>query len=152
MAKFLVPLDLNKLDLKDYLYHAYNIPVLAVRSYITQQKIRQGKMSDKWFKQRQWSRPRAIKHMIVEMKDPFVWPEETRDLQEWDQKSFKGAQEAQEQYSLERQLQQRAVRTDQRTLREQAQALLEGREKWKPSWETFKPKTGQVFKRSGEKL
>lgn len=39
-ASFLTPLYLNKLDLKDYLWHAYGLQVLGVRSYVIQAKVR----------------------------------------------------------------------------------------------------------------
>jgi hypothetical protein len=42
-ASFLTPLNLNKLDLKDYLYHAYGLKVLNVRSYVIQAKVREDK-------------------------------------------------------------------------------------------------------------
>lgn len=76
MASFLVPLNLNKLDLKDYLYHAYDLPVLSVRSYIQQQKIRQDKPAKLMPAPRRWFRPRAIKKMTVELERAFVWPKE----------------------------------------------------------------------------
>jgi large subunit ribosomal protein L23 len=75
-ASFIVPLNLNKLDLRDYLWHAYGVPVIGVRSYIQQQKIRQSKPNDKRIAPRRWYRPRSIKKMTVEMESPFVWPAE----------------------------------------------------------------------------
>lgn len=39
-ASFLTPLYLNKLDLKDYLWHAYGLQVLGVRSYVIQARVR----------------------------------------------------------------------------------------------------------------
>ncbi|KAI4127296.1 MAG: hypothetical protein LQ347_004664 [Umbilicaria vellea] len=80
MASFIVPLRLNKLDLKDYLYHAYQLPVLSVRSYVQQQKVRQDKPDKLLPAQRRWYRPRAIKKMTVEMERPFVWPDEPTDF------------------------------------------------------------------------
>ena len=47
-ASFLTPLNLNKLDLKDYLYNAYGIHVLSVRSYVQQQRVREGKPRSRW--------------------------------------------------------------------------------------------------------
>jgi large subunit ribosomal protein L23 len=78
-----VPLNLNKLDLRDYLYNAYGIEVRGVRSYIQQQKLTQGKPSAQRQVPRQWHRPRSIKRMTVEMVKPFVWPEEPKDLSEY---------------------------------------------------------------------
>ena len=73
-AKFIVPLNMNKLDLRDYLYHAYNVRVVSVRSYIEQQKVTQGKPNAPKMQIKRWFRPRAIKKMTVELESPFVWP------------------------------------------------------------------------------
>lgn len=91
MASFLVPLNLNKLDLKDYLYHVYNVPVISVRSFIQQQRVRQDKPDAKLPKARRWYRARSVKKMTVEMGTAdlgtgktggaFVWPEEEKDLE-----------------------------------------------------------------------
>jgi large subunit ribosomal protein L23 len=78
-ASFIVPLNLNKLDIKDYLYNAYGIHVLSVRSFVQQQRVRQDKPNAKRPAYRRWFRPRAIKKMTVEMDKPFVWPEEPDD-------------------------------------------------------------------------
>ena len=88
MASFLVPLSLNKLDLKDYLYNVYNIPVLSIRSFIHQSRVRQDKPGAKLPRPRRWYRPKAIKKMTVEMGKvegmaggAFVWPKEEEDLE-----------------------------------------------------------------------
>jgi large subunit ribosomal protein L23 len=70
------------LDLRDYLWNCYNVEALSVRSYIQQQKLRQGKPGEKRAKPRQHFRPRAIKKMTVEMEKPFVWAE-VPDLEKW---------------------------------------------------------------------
>jgi ribosomal protein L23 len=72
-AKFLVPLNLNKLDIRDYLFHSYNVRVLRVRSFIEQQKVQTNNKGQKF-------RPKAVKKMCVEMDKPFVWPEEPEDF------------------------------------------------------------------------
>jgi ribosomal protein L23 len=72
-AKFIVPLNFNKLDIRDYLFHAYGVRVLRVRSFIEQQKIRANNKQQKY-------RPKAIKKMCVEMDKPFVWPETPEDF------------------------------------------------------------------------
>jgi large subunit ribosomal protein L23 len=74
-ATFLVPLSLNKLDLRDYLWNCYGVEVKGVRSYIQMQKLRQDKPSAKRPKPRKWFRPRSIKKMMAELERPFVWPE-----------------------------------------------------------------------------
>ncbi|KAG0634256.1 ribosomal protein L25/L23 [Tuber brumale] len=79
-AQFIVPLNINKLDLKDYLLHAYNVEVLSVRSFIQHQNVRRAKDKDLYRPKIEWYRPRAIKKMTVELKEPFVYPPEPEDL------------------------------------------------------------------------
>jgi large subunit ribosomal protein L23 len=76
-----VPLNLNKLDLRDYLWNGYGVRVKGVRSYIQQQKVRQDKPGAKRPAQRRWYRPRAIKRMMVELEEPFAWMEEPESLE-----------------------------------------------------------------------
>jgi large subunit ribosomal protein L23 len=76
-AQFIVPLNINKLDFRDYLKHGYGIEVLAVRSYIQQQKVQRTRSR---FHSTNYYRPRAIKKMTVELATPFVYPEEPKDL------------------------------------------------------------------------
>lgn len=73
-AAFVVPLNLNKFDIRDYLYHVYDIRVKSVRSYIQQQKVQQDKPGALVPRPRKWYRPRARKLMTIEMERPFVWP------------------------------------------------------------------------------
>ncbi|KAK4032445.1 hypothetical protein C8A01DRAFT_41102 [Parachaetomium inaequale] len=70
LATFVVPLQFNKLDLRDYLYHAYNVEVTAVRSFINQPAPKQ-----KHGNAGRYYRPRSQKMMIAELVKPFVWPE-----------------------------------------------------------------------------
>lgn len=82
-ASFWVPLWFNKLDFKSYLKNVYNVDVLHVRSYVQQQAVRRSErqlgtaingQNGKLF------RPQARKKMIVELVDPFVYPDEEEDL------------------------------------------------------------------------
>lgn len=77
-ARFLVPLDFSKYDLRDYLYHAYNVKCFNVRSYVKQMPIR-----DTVAQPRHWFRPDSKKYMTVEMEQPFVWPEVPQSLDPW---------------------------------------------------------------------
>lgn len=79
-ASFIVPLNLNKFDLRDYLYNGYGVRVKNVRSFIQQQKVRQDKPSAQRPAQRKWFRPRSIKKMMVELERPFDWPEVPQDF------------------------------------------------------------------------
>ncbi|KAK4214867.1 hypothetical protein QBC37DRAFT_372612 [Rhypophila decipiens] len=69
LATFVVPLTFNKLDLRDYLFHAYNVKVTGVRSFINEKKPERKNGDGPWY------RPRSQKMMIAELVDPFVWPE-----------------------------------------------------------------------------
>lgn len=77
-ARFLVPLDFSKYDLRDYLYHAYNVKCFNVRSYVKQMPIR-----DTTAQPRHWFRDDSKKYMTVEMEQPFVWPELPEDKKAW---------------------------------------------------------------------
>jgi large subunit ribosomal protein L23 len=138
-ASFYVPLKLNKLDLRDYLWNCYGVSVLSVRSYIQMQKVRQGKPGDKVVNPRRWFRPRSIKKMTVEMDKPFVWPE-VPDLEMWDKKVYDGTQKEREE--REKDMQHNASMNpprDRTRIAEQAKSLLKGQDAWKtgnsnPQW------------------
>ncbi|PQE05254.1 mitochondrial ribosomal subunit L23 protein [Rutstroemia sp. NJR-2017a BVV2] len=138
-ASFIVPLNLNKLDLRDYLYNAYGIEVRGVRSYIQQQKLTQGKRYAVRQTPRQWFRPRSIKRMTVEMVKPFVWPEEPKDLSAWDQEQWKKRQEMEKGTRESYQPDARQRPNNERlSIAQQAKALLQGEDEWEPSenvWE-----------------
>lgn len=77
-AQFRVPLNFNKLDLRDYLQNLYGVGVVSVRSYIEQQPIT--RMTRDGRNIGAWRRPQAQKRMTVELREPFVYPEEPKDL------------------------------------------------------------------------
>ncbi|KAK6499791.1 hypothetical protein TWF481_010149 [Arthrobotrys musiformis] len=83
-AQFAVPLSLNKLDLKNYLKNAYGIKVLGVRSSIRQQPVEIEQQGGA----RRYVRKQAEKRMIIEMEEPFVWPEEPKDLTKFDNQLY----------------------------------------------------------------
>jgi len=140
-AQFIVPLNLNKFDLRDYLFNLYGVRVLAVRSYIQQQKVRQDKPGARRPVQRRWYRPRAIKKMLIEMERPFVWPEEPEDYDRWDKETFDAARKSREESDKRNPMRResRKLPTEERqSIAEQAKALLEGQAKWEaanPKWE-----------------
>jgi large subunit ribosomal protein L23 len=124
-------LNLNKLDLRDYLWNCYGIPVTSVRSYIQIQKLRQDKPGARRPSPRKWFRPRSIKKMTVEMERPFVWPE-VPDLEKWDKKTFDAAQKEREENEKQFRPDGRQIPTKERaSIAEQARLLLQGKEKWK---------------------
>ncbi|KAK7707257.1 mitochondrial 54S ribosomal protein YmL41 [Botryosphaeria dothidea] len=133
-AKFLVPLHLNKLDLRDYLWHAYGIKCTNIRSFVQQQKMRQDDPARKRPMSRRWYRGPSIKKMTVEMDRPFVWPEDPEDWTPYGRDLYKSAQEYGE--KEQKSMLPNAVYDgpgDRETLREQAERLRRGEEQWKPS-------------------
>jgi large subunit ribosomal protein L23 len=117
-ARFLVPLDFSKYDLRDYLYHAYNVKCFNVRSYVKQMPIR-----DTTTQPRHWFRPDSKKYMTVEMEQPFVWPALPTDMTPWGignkKKEIKSAAEANDIVTPEQR------RENAKTLRERVKRLLE---------------------------
>ncbi|VBB83910.1 Putative mitochondrial LSU ribosomal protein L23 precursor [Podospora comata] len=89
LATFAVPLQFNKLDLRDYLHHAYGVETTAIRSFINQPKPERKNKTGPWY------RPRAQKMMIAELVKPFVWPEPVKDeeaLKPWDHAMYQKLQ------------------------------------------------------------
>lgn len=125
---------MNKLDMRDYLYHAYNVKSISVRSFIKQERVEQGgKRSAVRPVQKRWYRPRATKKMTVEMDKPFVFPKEPEDYEAFDQKRYEAAGEANKKYEEMRGRLSDAKfdKDDMERMREQAKALLEGKARWK---------------------
>ncbi|KAI1377781.1 hypothetical protein F4677DRAFT_415479 [Hypoxylon crocopeplum] len=79
-ATFKVPLTFNKLDIRDYLLHAYNVPVLSVRSQLSQRRPKKKNVTSKNVRA---VRPPPIKTMTVELQKPFVWPKAPKDSTPW---------------------------------------------------------------------
>ncbi|KAF8252138.1 hypothetical protein K440DRAFT_635102 [Wilcoxina mikolae CBS 423.85] len=96
IAQFIVPLKVNKFDLRDYLNHVYNVETLNVRSFITQQKIQRHKPG---YHSTRYCRPKSIKKMTVELMKPFVYPKEPQDLRPWDNVLWKALETQREQQS-----------------------------------------------------
>ncbi|KAI1179350.1 hypothetical protein F4777DRAFT_472014 [Nemania sp. FL0916] len=76
-ATFKVPLTFNKFDLRDYLLHVYNTPVVGVRSLLRQQPITKHKVHGRAY------RPPPIKIMTVQLTEPFVWPRPPTNMRPW---------------------------------------------------------------------
>jgi ribosomal protein L23 len=79
-AVFEVPLNLSKLDLRDYLWHLYNVKVLSVRSSVLPGRLRTIRQPEEG--EPRWGIPirrtQARKKMIVELADPFTYPRKLR--------------------------------------------------------------------------
>ncbi|KAK3688497.1 hypothetical protein B0T22DRAFT_155468 [Podospora appendiculata] len=135
LATFVVPLTFNKLDLRDYLFHAYNVEVLAVRSFINERApVRDGDRG-------KWYRPRSQKMMIVELEKAFVWPEPPAEdaREDFDYNTFRRnlqTREARDAEFTRRRKGEIALRTEakvpqqRKTLRKQAAAILNSEEGW----------------------
>lgn len=122
-ARFLVPLNFSKYDLRDYLYHAYNVKIYNIRSFVKQEPVR-----DTREQPRHWFRPDSKKYMTVEMEKPFVWPADPKSWEPW------GKEEKEEQVkSMLRSLTHGQMMKDKRNeaahLRKQAKEMLGWAEK-----------------------
>ncbi|KAK4126154.1 hypothetical protein N657DRAFT_568870 [Parathielavia appendiculata] len=132
LATFVVPLQFNKLDLRDYLFHAYNVEVTSVRSFINQPTPRR-----KYGNTGKWFRPRSQKMMIAELVKPFVWPEPPaeKDREPFDHATFTKMEKMREdQIKKETDPANIPLRTQikippsRRTLKEQAEEFMESGE------------------------
>ncbi|KAK8168712.1 hypothetical protein BKA80DRAFT_308407 [Phyllosticta citrichinensis] len=131
-AKFLVPLNFNKLDMRDYLWHVYGIETVGtIRSYVQQQPLRMDKPGEPLPRQRHWYRERSIKKMTVEMDKPFVWPEQPEDLSPWSHDLYHAAEKYRD-TEQSKEDDRHAKPRDVKTLRQQAEELLSGKAKWQP--------------------
>jgi large subunit ribosomal protein L23 len=139
-ASFTVPLWFSKLDLRDYLFHAYGVRIHGVRSYVKLQRITHGKpftidgMTYPRPQNRRWHRPPSIKRMTVELERPFVWPEPLEDFSEFNQEQVSAYEEETKKMQEKQAPTGDTIINEERriAMREQAKALLEGRAKWKP--------------------
>lgn len=120
-ARFLVPLDFSKYDLRDYLYHAYNVKCFNIRSYVKQMPIR-----DTTAQPRHWFRPDSKKYMTVEMEEPFVWPALPEDTKPWGIGNAKSEMEMAAEANGITTMEQKRQKA--KSLREQVKALLTKKE------------------------
>ncbi|PLB47272.1 ribosomal protein L23 family protein [Aspergillus steynii IBT 23096] len=134
-ASFYVPLNFNKLDIRDYLQRLYGVDVLSVRSFVEQQKVTRLKPKDK-FGYGKWRRPMSKKKMTVEMKQPFVWPETPKDMAPWENEQFHRAAKYQKQLS-DSQRPEAGTKPDKdarEAYEQEAKKLLDGSKSWRPTW------------------
>ncbi|RCK56344.1 54S ribosomal protein L41, mitochondrial [Candida viswanathii] len=68
-AKFLVPKSMNRMDLRDYLWHIYGLRALNVTVQLQPAKWKRGPMDNGRYRGPQ------LKKMTVDMAEPFVWPD-----------------------------------------------------------------------------
>ncbi|KAK4103623.1 hypothetical protein N658DRAFT_494128 [Parathielavia hyrcaniae] len=132
LATFVVPLQFNKFDLRDYLFHAYNVEVTSVRSFINQPTPRR-----KYGNAGKWFRPRSQKMMIAELVKPFVWPDPPaeKDREDFDHPTFTKLEKLREQ-QMEQQMDPGNIRLrtqvkapeDRKSLKKQAKEFMESGE------------------------
>ncbi|KAJ5697674.1 54S ribosomal protein [Penicillium malachiteum] len=138
-AQFHVPLNFNKLDMRDYLKNLYNVNVIKIRSYVEQQPItritRDGRSLGKW------RRPKSTKRMTVELREPFVWPEAPASLDQWEHEAWKTTNKAQQEAQKEGAQKGDASEKPDKKLREafkeQAEELKKDKESWQPTWKVL---------------
>ena len=85
-AVFDVPLNLSKLDLRDYLWHLYGVKSLSIRSSILPGRLkRRDKVPNQPRRVGPMRRTQARKKMIVQLAEPFYYPPEltTEQLEEY---------------------------------------------------------------------
>ncbi|KAF2189738.1 hypothetical protein K469DRAFT_562794 [Zopfia rhizophila CBS 207.26] len=142
-ARFLAPLTFSKLDLRDYLYHAYNVKAINIRSHIKQQPVQQEPVDRRnpnqysVYQRRHW-RPQAKKYMTIEMDRPFVWPAEPENFEAW------GKTLMEEQ--LERQEDKNGRKEESESLRKQVKRVRENAQEFKPSQKVVQGLNGPEFK------
>ena len=138
-AQFEVPLSFNKLDMRDYLFHAYNVRIKSVRTFIPWVPVKR-RMEKTKPGQRTNYRPKGIKKMTVELENPFAWPEVPEDFTKWDRERFlkmtgqSADRREQNRKKMESGWRQKGALyyADNPTteLRRQAERLLKGEERW----------------------
>ncbi|KAL4802299.1 putative mitochondrial ribosomal protein L23 [Aspergillus unguis] len=145
-ASFYVPLNFNKLDMRDYLQRAYGVGVISVRSTVEQQKVTREKTNGK-FGYGKWRRPKSRKRMTVEMDEPFVWPELPESMEAWEKDQFfKAAQYQKEVQDTQRPEAPMQEPKDVRAAyEEEAKKLLGGEKAWRPTWQAL----GLSYDRTG---
>jgi len=136
----MVPLSFNKFDLRDYLFHAYAVRTLTIRSFIKQlpiQRVQRGSKRDVIGRRRSY-RPKSLKRMTVELESPFAWPEGPEDLVAWDHERYHQLMGEAEKRLVGRNSgewgkgkEDGAGGGSMTTIAEQAQMLLRGQTMWK---------------------
>lgn len=75
-AKFLVPRNFNKMDLRDYLWHVYGLRALNVTVQLLHARFTRGANDHARYRMPQY------KKMTIDMEEPFIWPELPADVVE----------------------------------------------------------------------
>lgn len=142
-ARFRVPLWFSKLDLRDYLWHAYGVEIFSVRSYVKQSRVQSGKPNEIRPPLRRWHRPKATKFMTVTLARPFVWPDPPANFEAWSKKEVELGEKDNEEFNERTgNLSDTWINEERRVrMREQAEALLQGKAQWKAPEDRWRFKT-----------
>lgn len=135
-AQFTVPLWFNKLDLRDYLWNVYNVRTHGIRTYVLPSAIRPRK--NPLPGKKKLIRPQNKKRMTVELDNPFVWPDPptVAELNEgWKKDMIRTVSKGKYKAAIGR---EEGLREQREELRERAQRLIKGAERWS----TIKPFQG----------
>jgi large subunit ribosomal protein L23 len=129
-----VPLKFNKFDLRDYLFHAYSVPTLGIRSRVHYQKPVKHPRTLRWY------RPQFKKTMTAELVQPFVWPARPEDKTPWlGEMEEKRNKQLKDRDSMAKKMQKTgavplrinmAADGEKMGLRKEAKRLLSGEAKW----------------------
>ena len=126
---------MNKLDMRDYLWHAYSIRSLSITTRVLSTPVQMGR-PDAARPSRTLFRPAPTKKMTVLMDKPFVWPEPPSDEvlgSAFNREQYRAARKSEDQGAKRLQEVDTFVdRPDREALREQARRLLAGKDKWRP--------------------
>ncbi|KAJ5620415.1 hypothetical protein N7510_004399, partial [Penicillium lagena] len=138
-AQFRVPLSFNKLDLRDYLKNVYGVGVRSIRSYVEMQPVTRVTRDGKG--RGPIRRPKSEKRMTVELVEPFVWPEEPKDLTPWEKESWDAnevhAKEASEAPHGPTDFAEKPNEKERKAYAEQAKEILADPESWRPTWKAL---------------
>lgn len=129
-----MPLRFTKFDLRDYLWHLYGVESLSVRSYVRLQPLQR-----RYPTSRRMYRPQSRKFMMVQMPDPFAFPEIPEDLEPWSKKLWDQREQAadREREAVRARAKQeipleseKLPGKEAKSIREMARKLLSGEARW----------------------
>ncbi len=97
IAKFRVPLDCNKFDVRDYLLHMYGLRSVRVMTQINLQPLRRAQQMlhgtpESKLPPGRWVRPKSLKTALVELEEPFIYPPAPSDPEAYGKHLFDARQ------------------------------------------------------------
>ncbi|CAK9438755.1 mitochondrial 54S ribosomal protein uL23m [Lodderomyces beijingensis] len=94
-AKFLVPKSMNKMDLRDYLWHIYGLRALNVTVQLQPATWARGPNDHGRYRQPQ------LKKMTIDMAEPFVWPEVSKEqLDKFENQAHNSIEQMEDAYAV----------------------------------------------------